>query len=181
MINTVVDSLHEEYNSIISFLEQSKQTSLASDLNKNFKKILILSSASYFESEIYKIIINCVTQTTNSDPRIINLLKKKAITQQYHTYFTWGDKDDPSKINKNANTFFALFGDEFKSTAQKEVKENIELESSINSFIEIGHLRNILVHSNFAAYQLDNKTTEEIYQLYKNSFIFIDYIKKKLS
>lgn len=180
-MNTVVDSLQNEYISILSFLKESNETSLASDLNKHFKKILVLSSASFFESEIYKILIECVTQKTNNDSRIVNFLKKKAISQQYHTYFKWGEKNDPAKPGKNANTFFSLFGDDFKVIAAKEVEENEELGKSILAFIELGHLRNILVHSNFASYNLDTKTTEEIYSLYKNSLKFIDYIKQKLS
>ncbi len=180
-METVVDSLQREYDSISKFLEESKETSLASDLNKHFKKILVLSSASYFESEIYQILIECITQKTNNDSRIVNFLKKKAISQQYHTYFSWGEKNEPTKPGKNANSFFSLFGNEFKVIAAKEVENNVELGKSILAFLELGHLRNILVHSNFASYNLDTKTTEDIYSLYKNSLTFIEYIKLKLA
>lgn len=177
---TPVDALHEEYKSIVGFLNESIQPSLASDVNKYFKKVLLLSSASYFEHQIQDILIHFVTKETNNNINAINFFKKKAIGMQYHTYFNWGEKDNPDKPGKNANTFFALFGDEFKKQIENEVKANNSLESSIKSFLEIGHLRNILVHSNFAAYNLDSKTTEEIYQLYVSAMPFIEYIREKL-
>lgn len=178
---TVVDSLQTEYNSILKFLLEKNEMSLASDLNKHFKKILILSSASYFESEIHNILLECVKRITNNDSRIINFLKKKAISHQYHTLFSWGEKNEPSKPGKNANSFFALFGDDFKTLAAKEVENDGELGKAIVAFLELGHLRNILVHSNFASYNLDTKTTEEIYALYKASLCFLSYLKQKLA
>jgi len=99
---------------------------------------------------------------------------------QYHTYFTWGEKDEPSKPGKNANTFFSMFGEEFKSECEKEVKANGELDRVIKAFLELGHLRNILVHSNFAALNFDTKTTNEIFELYQDGQKFIEFLKIKL-
>ena len=177
---SIVDRLYTEYIDIISFLNKESQPSLSSDTDKYFKKVILLSSASFFEHEIQNILITFVKESTNDNLRIINLLKKKAIGGNYHTFFAWGEKNDPNKPGKNANTFFSLFGDDFKTDAQKEIKNDAELSRSIKSFLEIGHLRNILVHSNFAAYNLDNKTTEEIYTLHKASVLFIDFIGDKL-
>jgi hypothetical protein len=63
---------------------------------------------------------------------------------------------------------------------EKEIKESIALEGAVRSFLEVGHLRNILVHSNFAAYDIENKTADEIFMLYKNGLPFIEYIENKL-
>jgi hypothetical protein len=38
-----------------------------------------------------------------------------------------------------------------------------------------------LVHSNFAAYNLDNKTAEEIFDLYLIALPFIEYMTVKLN
>jgi hypothetical protein len=177
---SIVDNLYSEYNEIIAFLSQSNQPSLVSDTSKYFKKVILLSSASYFEHEIQNILVQFVKISTNDNLRVINFLKKKAIGQNYHTFFAWGEKNDHSKPGKNANVFFSMFGDDFKLVVQEEIKCNEELDKSIKSFLEIGHLRNILVHSNFAAYNLDNKTPEEIYAMHNNSIMFIDYIKERL-
>ncbi len=177
---SVVDNINDEYLSIENFLEQQKQPSLQSDVNKHFKKILLLSSASYFEHEIQDMLINFITTTSNNDIRVINFLKKKAISQQYHTFFNWGEKNNPEKPGKNANSFFALFGDAFKKELESEVKNNETLDDAVKAFLEVGHLRNILVHSNFAAYSLDSKTSKEVHELYKKALIFINYIRDKL-
>jgi hypothetical protein len=176
-----VDILNLEYSSIIEFLDNSQQPSLSSDLNKYFKKILILSAASYFEHEVQNILIEFISSTSNDNPKVISFLKKKAIGMQYHTYFNWGEKNEPDKPGKNANTFFSLFGDDFKVECEKEVKANTALDKQIRSFLEIGHLRNILVHSNFAALNFDTKTTTEIFDLYSSGEKFLEYIRIKLS
>lgn len=176
-----VDTLHDEYASIVSYLNDHGQPSLSSDVNKYFKKIIVLSSASYFEHRIQDILVKYISSATNNNKNIINFFKKKAIGMQYHTYFSWGEKDKPEKPGKNANTFFSLFGDEFKKEAEQKITSSQELQESMKAFIEIGHLRNILEHSNFAAYNLDNKTTDEVVQLYKTALPFVDFIDNVLS
>lgn len=177
---SIVDSLYKEYNDIIAFLNESSQPSLASDTSKYFKKVILLSSASYFEHEIQRILIDFIETKTSNNIKAVNLLKKKAIGQNYHTFFAWGEKNDPNKPGKNANVFFSMFGDDFKNEVQKVIKNNEDLDKSIKSFLEIGHLRNILVHSNFAAFNFDNKTPEEIYTMHNDSIRFIDFIKSQL-
>lgn len=175
-----VEALKNEYEAIVKFLNENLQPSLSSDVNRHFSKVLVLASASYFEHEIQKILIEFITKETNNNLMALSFFKKKAIDMQYHTYFEWGTKNEPEKPGKNANKFFALFGDEFKKKIETEIKQSTELEKSVKDFLEIGHLRNILVHSNFAAYSLDNKTPEDIFELYKKGLKFIEFIRNKL-
>ncbi len=178
---TPVDIINDEYKSIFNFLNNEGQPSLSSDVNKHFKKIILLSSASYFEHKIQEILIEFVSNKSNNNSMAVNLFKKKAISMQYHSYFSWGEKNNPDKPGKNANQFFALFGDDFKKEVEEEIKIKSELEQSVKAFLEIGHLRNIMVHSNFAAYYIDNKTAEEIFELYGKAIPFITYISEKLN
>lgn len=177
---TPVDVLYSEYLSIVDYLNENSQPSLSSDVNKHFKKIIILAAASYFEYRIKKILTTFVVQKTQNNFLAINFFSKKAIGMQYHTFFTWGTKGKLDKPGKNANTFFSLFGDEFKKQAEKKITQSKELDESMKAFLEIGHLRNILVHSNFAAYNFDNKTTEEAVNLYRASLPFIDFVEELL-
>lgn len=177
---TIIDALHGNYTDIINYLEKSAQPSLSSDVNKYFKKLMALSIGSYFEHEIQNILIEFVSIASKNDIRIINLLRQKAILMQYHTYFDWGEKDRPEKPGKNANKFFAMFGDQFKNDVQEDIKKNEGLGDSIKAFVELGHLRNILVHSNFAAYNFENKTTAELYELYNKAVQFLEYLRHKL-
>jgi hypothetical protein len=177
---TPVEILNTEYETIVKFLKEQYQPSLVSDVDRHFKKLFALSSASYFEHLIQEILIDFISKETNNNLKVISFFKKKAIGMQYHTYFSWGEKGDIDKPGKNANTFFSLFGEEFKKDVETEIKANKNIESAVKAFLEIGHIRNILVHSNFAAYNLDNKTADEIFELYKNGLEFIDYIRTKL-
>jgi hypothetical protein len=180
MARSVVEKLYTEFKDIADYLDDNKQPSLSSDVDKHFKKVLLLSAASYFEHEIQSLIEEFIKWHSNDDVRIVFFLKKKAISGQYHTYFSWGEKNKPNKPGKNANSFFTLFGQEFKNRISNEVKENKDLDDSIKAFLWIGHIRNILVHSNFAAYNLDNNTVEEIYSKYNQACTFLGYLEGKL-
>ncbi|MCK9402877.1 MAG: HEPN domain-containing protein [Chitinophagaceae bacterium] len=186
-----VEQIKFEYDALVEYLT-TKQPSLLNDLNKNFRKVLLLSAGSYFENQITTILINFVREKSNNDSRIISFLEKQAISQKYHTLFSWGERDKPESPGKNANTFFKLFGDNFKVQIDIDIKsqntdtpaqtaDKKNLNESIEAFIEIGHLRNILVHSNFAAYNYDQKTTEEIFSLFKKAEPFLTYLIGKLN
>jgi hypothetical protein len=164
---TPVDVLYDEYLSIVNYLNENSQPSLSSDVNKYFKKVIVLSAASYFEHTIQELLVEFVVKKTSNNIPALNFFKKKAIGMQYHTYFSWGEKNKPDRPGKNANTFFSLFGEEFKKQAEEKINKSQDLNGAMKAFLEIGHLRNILVHSNFAAFTFDNKTTEEVISLYK--------------
>jgi len=179
-MNNPVEQLKNEYKAIEEYLMAQNQISLVSDLNKHFRKILILSAGSYFEHRITEILSNFAQEKSNGDERITNFLVKQAITQKYHTLFSWGEKDKPESPGKNANTFFKLFGDGFKANVDEDINANIELRESIKAFIEIGHLRNILVHSNFVEYVYEQKTPDEIFTLFQKAEPFLRYLTEKL-
>lgn len=188
---TEVDRLYNEYEEISNFLSSKNEISLSSNLNKQYKKVILLSSASYYEHQIISILSNFVAQCSQNDTRLINFLKIQAISGKYHQLFNWGEQDNPDKPNKNANRFWRLFGNEFKErinkeletkniTDQVEIKKKEEVITSIQAFLEIGHLRNILVHNNFAAYDYNQKTTQEIYLLHQGANRFIEYVQLQL-
>jgi RiboL-PSP-HEPN len=174
---TPVDILNQEYQSIVGFLNDKGQPSMSSDVDKHFKKVITLSSASYFEHKIREILIGFITRGTNNNNLMLSFFKKKAIERQYHTYFSWEEKDKPGK---SANSFFSLFGEDFKKEVTAEIKASELLDDAVKSFLEIGYLRNILIHSNLAAYDIQDKTAGEIFTLYKKGLIFIEYMEKKL-
>ena len=179
-MNNPVVQLKNEYKAIEDYLNGQGQVSLVSDLNKHLRKILILSAGSFFEHKITKILSDFVRTKSGEDFRIVNFLEKQAISQKYHALFSWGEKDKPESPGKNANTFFKLFGEDFKTTISAEVDANNNLNESIKAFIEIGHLRNILVHSNFAEYSYENKTPDEIFDLFQKAEPFLNYLEEKL-
>lgn len=191
MTRNSVEILKEEYDSLSNYLSDNKEISLLNDLSKSYRKILLLSASSYFEFQITQILSDFARSKSNHDDRLINFLVKQAISKKYHTLFTWGETDNLDKPQKTANTFFRLFGDNFKIEIEKELKhsneesqeeknEKIRIKESIEAFLEIGHHRNILVHSNIGDYNYEQKTADEIFSLFKKAEPFLVYITTKL-
>lgn len=167
---TIIDKIYKDNQELLNYLESQQEISLKIQFDTTFKKTLLLSVASYFEEEICKMIQQFVEQVSQNNQYVVSLVKKKAIERQYHTYFQWGCN--------NANSFFSLFGQDFKDTLTKEINNDETLKSSVKAFLELGETRNKLVHLNFASYPLD-KTAEEIYRMYQDSLVFVNFLSKK--
>jgi hypothetical protein len=147
-----VEKLYEEGNSAKVYLTAKGEISLSISVENSLRKSLVLASASYFEHEITKQILEYTrSQTTNC--KIISFLSNKALSRQYHTFFQWD--------GKNVNSFLGLFGEDFKGSFQAKIKNSATLEASLKKFLELGNERNRLVHQNFANYSLE-KTSDEI-------------------
>jgi hypothetical protein len=171
MADTVVDKLYNDFQNLISFLQRGGETSLHRMVDDNFRKALLLAAASYFEQRICDELLTFVSEVASGNPFLVEFVKNKAVSRQYHTLFSWDAK--------NANTFFGLFGDSFKTFMRAEVRRDEELDEAIKAFLEMGHERNRLVHEDFGRYSLE-KTADEIYQLYKTALHFVESIPEKL-
>ncbi len=169
---TIIDQQYINGNSLVDYLKSQQQLSYYTEAENNFRKNILLSAASYFENEITETVIEFAKVHSGNDDLIISIIKQKAVSRQYHTYFQWDG-------SKNANSFFSLFGDDFKNIMSKKVKDEPKLEESIKAFYQIGQERNKMVHQNFAEIVID-KTAEEIYMLYQSSMLFLETIKKEL-
>lgn len=168
---TIIDRLYQDNQDLVSHLGAQGEISFQSNVEDGFRKTLLLSTASYFESAIKDILINFFQERTNQSEILIRFIQNKAIERQYHTFFSWRDK--------NANTFFGLFGEGFKNYMINEVKKDGKLDNAIKAFLKLGDSRNQLVHENFAIFPLQN-TAEEIYTLYRQASLFIETLPTKL-
>ena len=179
-MNTAVDNIWQEYESVHDlFVEKGEMSALVNYTN-TMRKVIILSCGSYFEHEMTKMLKEYVMEASNGNVQIASFLERQAIRQKYHTLFDWGKQDDPSQPGKSAKNFLKLFGDDFLRKVDAIIKVQPEITESQNAFLELGHLRNILVHSNFADYAYSEKTPEDIYALYQKACKFIPFISEKL-
>lgn len=172
MAVTIIDTQYLNGNSLVDYLKEQQQLTYFNEAENNFKKTILLSSASYFEKEITETIEQFAITHSKNNELITSIIKQKAISRQYHTYFDWDNA-------KNANKFFSMFGESFKLKMVEKVKADKVFELSIKSFLEIGQIRNKMVHQNFAEIIID-KTALEIYELYQNSIYFVDTMKREL-
>lgn len=164
-----INKLYNDFENLKKYLLENKELDYLNVVEKQFTKNLIISSASFLESKLQEILIEFIESTSNHD-LITNFFKNKAISRQYHTYFDWD--------GKNANNFLGLFGTDFKETTKIKIKEQ-NIDVFIKSFLELGKIRNELVHQNFTLYTTD-KTTKEIIELFNNSYKFLNFLKTEL-
>jgi RiboL-PSP-HEPN len=167
---TPIDRLYNEAAATIQLLEKNSELSLRVAAADNFRKMLLLATASYFEDHICNSVLMFVREHTKSY-LIENFVRNKAIARQYHTWFSW-DK-------KNANQFFGLFGPEFRAMMVERVRITPELEASVEAFLELGYERNSLVHQNYATFPME-KTLDEVYTLYQRALLFVSGLASAL-
>lgn len=168
---TPIDRLYQEYSEIIKSLTQKGELSLSISAEENLRKSLLLGVASYFEHTICIHVSEFVKENTKDTEIIAHLVQNKAISRQYHTWFTWKEN--------NANSFFGLFGSDFKSKIVANVKSDETLNTAIKDFMEIGRERNNLVHTDYATFNLE-KTLDEIFQKYLSALNFTNAIPRLL-
>lgn len=168
---TIIDKVFQDYTDVTNYLKNNNQISLLTTAEDTFRKALLLSSASYFETILQEMISKLAMDKSDSNAMIIAIIKQKALSRQYHTWFDW---KTPS-----AGTFFAMLGEDYKSTITAELKSDAEFKECLNSFLEIGATRNLLVHENFAQFPLQ-KTMEELYSLYQIAMGFIHHCESTI-
>ena len=135
-----------------------------------FRKHLILSSASHFEFRISNAIENHTKSIASSDGCVFALVKHKALKRQYHTFFDWE--------NLKLGTFITLMGDSL-GLRLKEVCKEEQGRLEADAFLEIGQLRNRLVHNNFVSFQCE-KTSFEILELCNKAEGFVVRVESLL-
>lgn len=166
-----VDRIHQEFTDLIAFLDDKGEISLRSAADDTFRKVLIISAASYFEHLLTDIVMKFVDEIASSDALVTSLVKGQVVSRKYHTWFAW-DKN-------NANQFFAMFGEGFRSHMVDVMKASPETERAAKAFLEIGRGRNMVAHENFATFAMQ-KTADEIFKLYQDAMPFIECVDAEL-
>jgi hypothetical protein len=170
MSESPIDKLYADGKSLLDFLDAQKQPSFKSDADNILRKNLLMAIDSYFENEIKRILEGFITKGTDSNLPILSFAQNKGIERQYHKNFDWKEN--------NANSFLGLFGEEFKKSAIADVSGEETLKKSVRDFMEIGRKRNELAHENFVLFSLE-KTSEEVYEMFKSANKFIEYLAAK--
>lgn len=165
-----VEILYKEASELDEFLMLNNEASLRVSANANLRKSILLASASYFEKQICDLIVE-FAWTRTEDDRVVSFITKKAISRQYHTYFSWD--------TNNCNSFLSLFGVNFKTEFSARIAGNPSLDEAVSLFIEIGRERNRMVHGDFGNYALE-KTSEEIKSSHIKAKFFISELRLAL-
>lgn len=166
MNNTAREAIQEsytDYQEYFQYLEEKIEISFLNNYSDVFSKTLLLSVASYFEDAIKQIVHKILL--TSESKILKEFIENKALSRQYHTFFNWK--------GNNANSFFGLFGEDFRKFMIIKVKENEDLEQSVKDFLFLGKTRNELVHCNYALFNI-NMTVDDIYNKFESALKFTD-------
>ncbi len=165
--------LYDEHQAMRSYLLTNGEISFANELESTSPKVLLLAAASYCESAIVSCVVEyfCSAMGTDESVRIM-FVKRQALERKYFQLFNWE--------SKNVNKFWSLFGSDFQAYAKTVVAGDEDLQNSIKSFLELGHLRNQLVHENYLQFQLQ-KTTDEIFAQAVEALGFVNALPGILS
>lgn len=103
-----------------------------------FIRKFIIICANSFELHLVK---NLAETLCEDQPLLSNFIKNQALERRYHQLFSWNVS--------NANTFFKLFGDDFKNSISQEIDMNSDLQNGQTEFMRLGRTRNEIVHQGF--------------------------------
>jgi hypothetical protein len=160
MPNDIFDSLFDDYTALRSG-PLAQDPSGLSALELTYPKVLLLASASFLEVAT----VEAVSQLFHRPelPELRTFVERRSLNHQFHSLFDWK--------TPTANGFFAFFGGDCKGrfTARKDT--DAEFKAAVDAFLEIGSLRNQLVHNNYAEFTLE-KTAPEIRHLHRTASNF---------
>ena len=162
---TLVDRLYSDFTQILEGIGAT-DISLLNSTEEIFQKSLYIAIGSYFEQQVTNHIHDFVSESSGANPLVTEFVRNKAIRRQYYTLFGWKDN--------NANAFFRLFGNEFRSHMTDHVDNNPDYAEAARAFLDIGNMRNEVAHE-FGNVSL-NKTSEDIYSRYKEALVFVEQI-----
>lgn len=168
---SVVSSLIDDHEAIRSYLLQDGQVSFAATLETSIPKVALLSAASWIEDRVQQLVLELFEESMPDAPHRVAFVRAAGVERRYHTWFAWK--------TANANAFFSLFGPDFKNFCTTQAKASPTLESDIAAFMELGRLRNTMVHENFAAFGL-NKSIAEVDTLFQAALRFVEALPRLL-
>ena len=166
MISTDVDRVYAELQSIQVILTEHGSPSDVVAFETFAAKTLLLAAASYFEKTVIGLINEHMTAASLSST-VPYFLNKQALTRKYHTLFDW-EKD-------NIKAFVKLFGTDFQQVTLSYLAEE-QGGLAAAAFMQVGSLRNLLVHNNYANYDI-GKNSGEIYTSYTQALKLLPLLR----
>lgn len=167
----IVELAYREHELVVSHLRETGQLSFSSTLEGTFPKVMLLAAASNLEYRVQSVLIDYFNRMTGSSEVAVSFVRNKAIKRQFHSYFNWE--------SRNANNFLGLFGETFKSSVQARLADDLGLNQTVRDFLEIGSLRNQLVHGDYASFVVE-KTAADVLAQYRSALVFVTCLNEML-
>lgn len=162
---TIVDDRYDEGASVVARLFEEGSLSEGQALQDLLRRTFVVGAASFFEQRLKDALLDFTSKRSNADSAVVSLVKTALVDRGFHQMFQWEAK--------NANRFFTFFGPELGEEMKK--KCGAELRGPMQSFMELGNLRNCIVHQNFHVFYFE-KTLDECYVSYRDAILFVDFV-----
>ena len=159
---SMVDGIYEDFQRMMEQIDVS-EVSLRNSVEDIFQKSLAVAIGTYFERRVTDIVLEFVKKSSGNNDLVAEFVWNKAIYRKYHSYFDWS--------SKTANTFFVLFGKDFRDYMKEYIKDTPKYGENMEAFMEVGDIRNKVAHTENPTI---NQTTQELYALYEKAFVFVD-------
>ena len=164
-----IDELWRDHGRLVDYLRANNELQMMSRIEESFARTLVIATASYFEVKLTDAICDVYREFTQGASSLTLFVRKQGIGRRFAQLFDWGNDSGPAP---NANRFYKLFGDEFAVHMRRKVQGDRFLDEGVRAFLEIGNIRNQMVHGNFADFQID-KTVDDLYDLYGKADRFV--------
>ena len=164
-----IEELWSDHRELIKYLREDKQVQFLVRAEESFSKTLLIAAASYFEVQLCAAIVGLYGDPSDGTDVLAQFVVKQGINRRFSQMFDWGDS---TRSARNANRFYGLFGSDFSNHMKKRVLGDRRLDEAVQAFLELGNLRNQMVHGNYADFQL-GKNVEEVYSLYEKARYFV--------
>lgn len=164
--DSVVGGLYKVYKDFQATLEQmdDPEVSLRNSMENIFQKSLAIAIGNYFEHRVTDIVLEFVKKSSDNNVLIAEFVRSH-MSRQYHNYFAW------KNAAENANSFYVVFGEDFRKYMKKYINDNPQYGDSVKAFIRVGNIRNEVAHIENPTI---NQTTQELYALYEKAFVFVE-------
>ncbi len=169
-----IDALWRDHVSLVEYLRGRGEWTLSGRVEEEFAKTLTIAAASYFEVELTEKIVGLYSKATGGVEYLSEFVRRQAIGRRFAQLFNWDQNGRPAR---NANSFYILFGGDFRDFMAGRVSQDTNLMDAVRAFIEIGSLRNNMVHGDYANFTL-GKTAGEVHELYMKASLFLDDFPK---
>lgn len=160
-----VEALYDDYEALRDDLAHLP-SSLAS-INRAYHKHLLVAAASSLEDIAKHHVPSLFREYGNA--RLAEFIANQVMSRGFHTLFDWKAQ--------SAQGFFSFFGKDCGRAFKATMKKDSELKLQHDAFMNLGSLRNQVVHNDFAGYHID-LTPQEVMEKYRLGRQFIEQFER---
>ena len=177
--STKIENLKTKYKELKELKYKNSYIDIDAYYSNVFARVLIISSTSFFETEITQFIRNQIDNSNTQE--IMKSFSKKLITdRKYHQWFDF--KVNPKKAYEGTYRFLSFFSTELTKKIKIYINsdENEKIKNNLSAFIKIHKRRNTLAHNDFFDSDIGEVTFDDVYKEYENALEGVNFLIEEI-